>query len=307
MRRWSWILVLGFLAFGAMLAIVSTQLESRFVSQHNTTPVPGRRVRSRRIVCLAPNVTETVFALGAGDRVVGVTDFCEYPPAAREKTRVGGPVHPSIERITVLRPDLLLAQLPNARVMSYCREHQVPFIALEMRTIAGVRAGILRLGDALECRQTARDLVESIDRDLDAVRSTVQNRPRPRVLITIGRRAGDLSGVYTIGPGSFLDELLAIAGGDNIFDDARRPYPEAGKEAIQRRAPEIIIETLPGMRLTARLQDALIRDWQALSGVPAVRTKRVFFVSDPAVQIPGPRLVRTAERLARICHPDAFH
>lgn len=306
MRRWSWILVLGFLSFGVMLAIVSTRLESHFASQRRPAFRPGQRVQPRRIVCLAPNVTETVFALGVGNRVVGVTDFCEYPPAARERIRVGGPVNPNVERITVLRPDLVLGQMPNVRVMAYCREHSVQYIALDMQTVETVRAGILRLGDVLECRQAAYDLVEHIDRDLNAVRNAVRGRPRPRVLVTIGRRAGDLSGLYTIGPGSFLDELLAIAGGDNIFSDAGRPYPEAGKEAVQRRAPQIIIETLPGTRLTSRLRHALVKDWQALSSVPAVREKRIFLLSDPAVQIPGPRLARTAQRLAGICHPDAF-
>ncbi len=305
MRRWSGILVLGFLGIGVTFAFLSLRLESRLSHRRSS----GRkRVLGppRRIVCLAPNITETVFALGAGDRVVGVTDFCDYPPAARERTRIGGPVNPSIERITALRPDLVLAQMPNARVAAYCREQGVRFEALRMETVESVLGGIRRLGDLLGRREAARAVAARLEGELAAVRRAVGRRPRPRVLITLSRRAGSLSGLYTVGPGSFLDQLLEIAGGENIFADAGRPYPEAGKEAVQRRAPEIIIETLPGMRLTPQLRQALLRDWRMLSSLPAVKEGRIFFVTDPAVQIPGPRVADTARRLARICHPEAF-
>ncbi|NOY82654.1 MAG: ABC transporter substrate-binding protein [Kiritimatiellaeota bacterium] len=306
MRRWSGILVLGFLGIGGILAFLALELENRLSPRRSPEGRSTATGSPRRIVCLAPNITETVFALGAGDSVVGVTDFCEYPPAATKRTRVGGPVNPSLERIAVLRPDLLLAQMPNARAAAFCREHGIRFEALRMETLESVLSGIHRLGVLLGRRDSARELAARITAELAAVRRAVAGRPRPRVFVTLSRRAGDLSGLYTVGPGSFLDQLLDAAGADNIFSDAGRPYPEAGKETVQRRAPQIIIETLPGLRLTPQLRRAFLRDWQMLSSIPAVKAGRIFFVTDPAVQIPGPRVAGTARQLARICHPEAF-
>jgi len=271
---------------------------------------PGRAVppaaAGLRVVSLAPNITETIFALGADDLLVGVTVFCNDPPAARRIPRVGGPLNPSRERILSLNPHIIVAQMPNSSMERFCRDHGIRFEALEMTSLARIEHGILRLGRLLDRGEAAARLASSIRTELNEIRRRTQSLRRPRTLLTIGRRPGSLSSIYTTGRGSFLGEILEIAGGANIFADLGASYAEVSKEAICRRAPEVIIETVPGAVPDASLASAVLRDWETLGDIPAVATGRIYVVTNAVIQIPGPRVAKAARLLAACCHPGVF-
>jgi iron complex transport system substrate-binding protein len=259
---------------------------------------------------MAPNVTETVFALGAGERVIAVTNFCTYPPEARRKPRVGGYFNPNLERIVALEPDLVLMQTPIEKVVALCRERGVEWLAVGMSDLASVCRGIELLGDRLGLRDEARRLRSELESGLDNTSGRAagfgMGRPRVRVFLCTGRAPGTLSGLGTIGPGGFLAEIIEIAGGENVFADAVTQYPQVSKEALMKRAPEVIVEARPGSRLDEAGLEKLRREWSALSSVPAVRDGRVHVLTDDFLLVPGPRLVRTARLLAELFHPGAF-
>ncbi len=309
MRRSSWMLLLiafvAGLAAGAAFFGLGAWLRGRVIGSRPPRSRTGREI-PRRIVCLAPNIAESVFAVGAGSQVVGVSAFSRFPPAVRRIPSVGGPVTPSLERIAALEPDLVLAQMPNAAVRAFCEVRAIPFVVLGMHSVSGILRGILRIGRLTGHVPAAARRVRRIRRELAEIRRRTRGASHPKVFLTVGRSPGETSTIFTVARGSFLNELLAVAGARNVFSDIPRPYPEVSKEAIVRRAPEIILETLPGTRLTPSARRRLIDDWRLFPTIPAVRLQRIYLLEDPVLQIPGPRVAQVARILAAVCHPGLF-
>jgi len=256
---------------------------------------------ARRVICLAPNITETCFALGAGEQVAGVTVFCNYPEAVGGKPRVGSLLSPNFEIMLKLRPDLVLCQEPNEQVKAFCERHKIAFRVLKMHDLDSIKAGIRTVGNLLHRADEAARMVHEIDLALTALAADTRTRTRPRTLLCIGRTPGSLQGIYSVGPHDYLGELLSIAGGDNIFADVERPYPLVSKEAIVARQPQIIIDTFPGVALDERRRRQVKDDWRGLPNLPAVVDGNVFILTEDYLHIPGPRVVRTAQKLAEIC------
>jgi iron complex transport system substrate-binding protein len=173
-----------------------------------------------------------------------------------------------------------------------------------MHDLTSIRDGIIQLGHLLNRQAAADELVLYIDATLDAVTPPPGMTP-PRTLVCIGRTPGSLQGIYSLGQHDFLAQLLTKAGGQNLFDDVERRYPMVSKEAILSRQPEIIIDTFPGVALTASQRQRVKDDWQAFPTLPAVRNNRVFVLTDEYLHIPGPRVAQTARKLAEICQAGA--
>lgn len=309
MRRHSLAVAVALFAVGSAVALALSPGRDQDVVR---TTRPGRdqdavrtpRRPARRVVTIGPNVTETVFALGAGDEVAAVTDFCTYPPEACEKPRVGGLFHPNLERIIALEPDLVIMQSPVEKVIGLCRRRGIRHLILGMHTLDSIRSGILAAGRALGREGEAERLVGRMRADLDRVRERVRGGDggggcRAKLFLCTGRAPGELSRLGTIGPGGFLAELVEIAGGENVFADARVPYPQISKEALVARAPEVVIEARPGESAPARPRS----EWNALASLPAVRAGRVHVLTEEFLLIPGPRVAETARLLAELLHP----
>ncbi len=259
----------------------------------------------QRIICLAPNITEAVFALGAGDRVVGVSQYAAYPPEATSKPRVGALYNPALERLVMLRPDLVIIQQKHEKVESLCRQRGIPVLTVSMTSVESIQAGIRTLGERLDRRETARALCSRIERDLADVERRVAGKPPVKVFLCLGRTPGSLKGLFTVGSRSFLSELIEVAGGQNIFADVQKEYPQVSAESLLARAPEVIIETYPSQELSQARRQRLLKDWRVMSALPAVREGRISFVTDDYVLLPGPRIGRIAERLAELLHAEA--
>ena len=261
---------------------------------------PARRSDAapvRRLVILAPSLTEIAFALGRGDRVVGVDTFSRYPAAAARLPKVGGLVDPSLEGILALSPDLVLLSSAASSLDARLRAAGVRARVLRCESLGDLRADVAALGEILDARPAAEALTARLDRELDAVRRATTGRPRPRVRYGFDRPPGAIRDVFAAGRRSFLHELLGIAGGANVFGDEARGAVSVSHEALLAARPEVVFD--------ATADPAGLAPWQAVPELPAVRTGRLVATADPVFTIPGPRVGEVARRMARAIHPEA--
>ena len=259
----------------------------------------------QRIISIIPALTEILFAIGAGPRVVAVGSFDDYPPEVKKLERVGALVDPHLERILALKPDLVTVYGSQTDLQRQLERAGVPTFLYRHARLADVSATILELGKRVGQPQEAEALTKSIEQHLDRIRQRVAGRPRPRTLLVFGREALALRGVYASGGYGFLHDMLTAAGGDNIFADVQRESVQATSELILARRPDVVIELRVGDTAPDQRQKE-IEVWNRLSSVPAVQAKRVFFLTDARTVVPGPRVAEGTELIARALHPDAF-
>ena len=255
-------------------------------------PSPAERGRAgegvpHRIVALAPNLTETLFALGLGDRVVGVGAYSTWPPEAAKKPRLGGLFDANLERIVSLQPDLAVL-LPSERDLAdHLRPLGVDALLVPNETLADVERSFTLI--AQRC-----GVAESGERLAAEWRAGLAPAPvagKPRVLVSAGRPEGRLADLLVAGPDTFYQELLDRLGAVNVFADAPVRYPKVSLEEVVARAPDVILE-LRSEDVTPGVRRQLVSDWDRLGSVPAVRRGRVHVLAGDHTVIPGPRLPR---------------
>lgn len=256
------------------------------------------------VVSLGPHLTEVVFALGQGERLVGRGTYDDYPPEVARIEDVGDYLDPNLERIALLKPSLLLLPGAHKQVADFAALNQIPTVAWNMDSFASIAEGITKIGDALGCPAEAAALNARMAAQRDALAAKLAGVPRLKVLIITQRDTHDVSTLYTAGGTSFVSEMVALAGGDNIYATTDQPYLEASKETIVASAPEAIVEFHPGHALTDKQRQQFIDDWQALRELPAVSKYQVYIFTDSYALRPGPRVMDMAERIARRLHPD---
>jgi iron complex transport system substrate-binding protein len=255
----------------------------------------------RRIVSFIPAVTEMLFALGAGDRVVAVGSFDRYPPEIETLPRVGALLDPDLERILSLRPDLVTVYGSQTDLRAQLERAQVPLFVYSHAELSDVTTTILDLGGRVGRPERARELTAGIERALRDVRQRVASRQRPRTLIVFGRESLSLRGIYASGGYGFVHDMVTAAGGDNVFADLKQQAVQATAELIIARRPEVILE-LRAEPLTPDQQARELAAWKQLSSVPAVRDGRVHIIADPRVVVPGPRVGEGVALLAGAIH-----
>jgi iron complex transport system substrate-binding protein len=282
---------------GALLLSVSP------VHALTLTDMQGRHVSldalPRRIVSLVPSVTELLFALGAEDRLIGVTDYCDFPPAARRKPSVGGMMAPSLETIVALRPDLVVATDAGTRRETFEQlgRLKLPVYLVHADRIAQVMDVITRLGDITEHQAEAGALKGRLTGRIEAVVKAVEARRRPRVLYVLWPEP-----LIVPGREAIVTELITLAGGDSITAGEAHDYPRFSLEAAVARAPEVILLARHGTGSGAIPRDR----WEALTSLPAVKAGRVYPVDGNLMHRYGPRVVEGLEELARRIHPEAY-
>ncbi len=260
-------------------------------------------VAPRRIITIAPNSAEIIAALGAADRLVAVSTFTDFPPELGKLPRIGGPADPDVEAILRLAPDLLVLRGHCLEVESLCRDNGIAVYMDPTETLDDIFTNITQLGDLLDKKIEARAMTESLRGQLDRVRVALEGRPRPRVLYTIARSPDSLKRVSTTGKGTFLDKIITLAGGQNVFGNVDMAYPDVSMESIVAAQPEVIIEAMPEVKLTNELRGRILDDWRRLGGMPATRDGRVYILTDEDL-IPSPRIVDSIRRIAKLLHPE---
>ncbi len=250
----------------------------------------------RRIVSLIPSATETIVALGAADRLVARTAY-DVDPALAHLPSVGEGLTPSLELLTTLQPDLVVAWPDNASrsVIGRLEAFGVSIYTPQVQTLADLRQATQELGDLLGLEQAADSLIASIDEALQAVRAAVADRARPSVFYVVW-----YDPPTTTGSGTYIDELIELAGGRNAFADAPGLWPQVSLEEVVRRQPDIVLisQTEDSSIDVERLGSAV--GWRELR---AVREGRAMQVEADLYNRPGPRVAEAARRLAALLHP----
>jgi len=252
-----------------------------------------------RVVSLAPSITEILYAIGLTDEIVGVTEFCDYPPEAKQKPKIGY-VQPNIEAIVTLEPDLVLAPRAflRADLLAKLEQLKVPTFVVDPESFEEIPSRIQTVGRILN-RSLAADGVAMVMRQrIAAIRSKMEAVARVRVLYVLNSQP-----LITVGPGSYLDQVINVAGGSNIASQTTVPYPHLNMEAVLKENPEIIIFPIgkaEGIPLSEQQQ------WLRWTSLSAVKQGRLHRISADVLNRPGPRIVEGLEALARIIHPEAF-
>ncbi len=261
-----------------------------------------------RIVSMSPSITETLFAIGLGDRVVGVTRFCRYPPEALEKEKIGGYMDPNYEAIAKLEPDLVLILPEQEKVCDFLTELGLKYLTVNNKKISDIIDTILTIGKVCGAEKIAGELAANINSRLKVIQDKVKDLPQPRVLISIGRTMGttSLEDVYVAGRNTFFDELIGYAGGINAFERHGIDYPVLSAEGFLYLNPDIIIDMVPDIDRLGLNKTLLKKEWENISGAEAVKNNRVYILSGDYTVIPGPRFILLLEDLLYVIHPEVF-
>ena len=258
-----------------------------------------------RIVSLSPGITETLFALDLGDRVVGVTRFCRYPSEAQEKADVGGFVDPNYEAITALRPDLVFVLEVHGDAVNYLDELDITHVTVRNEKVSDILDSILTIGKACGVESRAREMVDSIKDRMQSLSMKTHDLSKPTVLLSIGRLAGSgsLTEVYVAGQNTFYDELITCAGGTNAYHGHSIPYPVISAEGLLALNPDIIIDLVPTLDQLGLDESDIRKEWDNMAEIDAVINGRIHVVSNNYAVIPGPRFIVFLEDMAGFIHP----
>jgi iron complex transport system substrate-binding protein len=252
-----------------------------------------------RIVSLAPSITEMLFSLGLDDQIVGVTEFCDYPAAAKSKPKVGY-ANPSVEMLVALRPELVLAPRDFLRpdLQAKLERLKITFFILEAQTLEDIPLQIQTLGKMFERSLRADEITQVMRRGMAGIRRKAETLAAKRVLYVLNSQP-----LITVGPGSFIHQMIGLVGGINIAAQAGIAYPRLSMEAVLREDPEVLIFPVGEAEAVPRSEQQQWRRWSSLS---AVKQHRFHEVSSNLLNRPGPRIIEALEQLANAIHPEVF-
>jgi len=258
----------------------------------NISPSP------QRIVSLAPGITETLYALGLDNKIVGVTSFCNWPPSALKKQRIGGFINPSIEQIVSLKPDLVIATADGNRpdtVRQLERIGMTVYVTNPSDT-NGILGSISHLGEITARKNAATKLVRHLQKRLSNIEDQIRHKRKPRVFFQIG-----LEPLITIGGKTLINEVIQRAGGINIASNDTARYPRYSPEGIMAGLPDII---LFAPMANDKEFTAVRNFWMKFEGIPAVKNNRIYPIDTDLISRASVRIVDAIETMALIFHPD---
>jgi iron complex transport system substrate-binding protein len=253
---------------------------------------------AQRIVSLAPAITETLFALGAGADVAGVSQYCDYPPEVLRLPKVGSFLTPNIEAIAGLRPTLVIGLVTSSDLREIRALNAMGYrtMMVDDNSIAGIEASIRTVGGAVGRAREAHALLDRIHLEIAAIEQRLRDTPKRRVLMVVGHQP-----MVAVGRGTYLDELLTMARATNIAANSAQTWPRLSLEYIIAMRPEVILDGQMGSD-----PNSPSSFWAKYPTIPAVRDHRVIgYPEDPTLH-PGPRIAQTLELLARLIHPEAI-
>ena len=253
----------------------------------------------KRIISLAPSITEILFAIGLDEEIVGVTEFCDYPEKAKEKTVVGY-AKPNIESIVALQPDLILAPKSFMRVdlLKKLEQLKVPTFILEPHTVEEIMAHIKLLGRMVGRAETANEQISLLRKDMTSLLELLKGRGRPSLLYVLNSDP-----LITVGPGSFIHHLIELAGGRNAAEEATTPYPRLTMEEVLRQNPDILLFPVGQFEGISQAEQDQWKRWETIT---AVKEGKLFQVPSDLLNRPGPRIIEGLKQLVRVLHPNVL-
>jgi iron complex transport system substrate-binding protein len=283
-----------------LTAVLALALCAGCVTQHPPAPHTkpftdelGRTIQvsqsPQRIISLAPSVTETLFALGLGDKIVAVTSYCDYPPEAKTKQSIGDTQRPSIEKIVALKPDIVIAST-SSQLEAFVRNLEgagIPVYVSNPRNLEETLTSIQAIGEITGAQKEAVALTAQLRARIEQVHSRVSGKDKPKVFVMLGAAP-----LITVGGPTFINDLITQAGGLSISADEKSDYPQYSLETVIARQPEIIFLQAGNDKLPERLKQT-----------SAARNGRLFHVNDDLLLRPGPRVVEGLEQIAEKIHP----
>lgn len=249
---------------------------------------------AHRLVCLAPSITDTVYSLGRGKDIVGITDTTNYPPEAKQKPSVGGVINPSIEKLVALKPDLVLAigDLNSLDLTRAIEKLGFPVFVIHPHGLEGIYQSIEKIGIAVDAQREASELVLRLRAREDAVRKRVAGKEPPKVFFLLWPDP-----LMTAGRGAFITELISIAGAKSITEDLPSEWPQLSFETVLTRKPEYLL-VVKGSQVTLES----LRRQTVWKNIDAVKNGNVFYTDD-RIEYPSPVAIDALEDLARQFHP----
>lgn len=264
------------------------------------------RAEQPRIVSCAPNLTEILFALGAGEEVVGVTRFCEHPPEAAKLPKLGDLYAPDLEGMVAARPTIIAVTPTSERVRAFFADK--PGVRLVLCTdndsIAEIAESVELLGEATGRSARATELVDATNRGLADLRERWKDRPVRRALFVVGRDAGSLSNLYAVGPGTYMDELMQAVRLENVVPAGMGEWPALSREALIALNPDVVIEIHDPADDVARAE--MRAAWKALPVLKAVKDDALLPFANKHITVPSVGLEKDAEALGVLVHGAAL-
>ena len=254
----------------------------------------------KRVVSLAPNITEILFSLGLDEEIVGVSIHCNFPEKAKSRVKVGSYISLDFERITALKPDLIIATgAGNTRDMvDRLEKLGFPTYVIYPKNFNDILQSIAHIGEIVYREKEARVIIEGMRKRSQRVINLTKGLLPPRVFIQIGDAP-----IVTVGKGSFADDLIRLAGGENIAGKEKEVYPRFGMEEILKRSPEVIV--ISSMNPKGDYHK-ILQEWSRWKTIPAVKNGRIHLIDSDLIDRPSPRIIDGLEELARVLHPDRF-
>jgi iron complex transport system substrate-binding protein len=261
----------------------------------------------KRIVSTAPSITETLFALGLGDRVVGVSQYCHYPKEAATRPRIGTFLKPNVEAIVGLHPDLVIVQSMADPAADQLRRMQLNVMRVDHGDLELTLTAIQEIAAHCGVAERGTKLVAEIRGRLNATRQRTARLPRRSLVFIVGRSPGGLDNLTAVGKGSYLNELIAIAGGVNALAGTLMPYPKVSLEALFGLNPDVLVD-MGDMAETIGVTDehkrSVVALWTRHATLKAVTQRRVYAVASDIFVVPGPRVAEAAEAFEKMLHPE---
>lgn len=259
-----------------------------------------------RIVSMSPAVTEMLFELGLGDRVVGVTTFCNYPEEAKQKTKIGGFHDASYEAMFSLRPDLVVSVDRFHQVDERLRDLGLCHLAVETETIPAILKSIRLLGEACEVSERAEVVVSRMENGMAAIQERARGGDPRRVLVSVGRNmgTGKVEDLYVAGNDTLYGEMISRVGGINAYE-GNVPYARISREGLLRLNPEVVVDLIPDLDTHHQVtREQVMREWGKLTALDAVKNQHVYIYGGDYVCVPGPRISQVLMDIAIALNPD---
>lgn len=255
---------------------------------------------------MSPAITEIIFKIGAGDKVIAVTDFCTFPKETESLPKVGGILNPSYETIIALKPDLIIHHFDSLKIQEFAINLGIDSLPVSLVNLENILSSILSIGEQLELQTTAGEFHRKLKNDIEFYRSRLKNHNNKSVLLLLGDSEDPMRDLYAVGRNSFLGELLALAGGENIIRESLAEYPKISREYIIKTSPEVIIIAGPMANLTSKEKESRLKQWANFSTVRAVKSNNIHYIGEDYILLPGPRLLNIVDRFAKSIHPEIF-